>query len=319
MKRRDFIKYSTLAPLAAALPRAGLTMPKQSMQPERMSADTVTLFLAGDVMTGRGIDQVLPHPGDPRIFEPYSRSAQDYLHLAERANGPIPRAVDFAYIWGDALTVLDEAAPDVRIINLETAVTRRGEPWPRKGIQYRMHPDNIPCLSAAAIDCCVLANNHVLDWGYAGLEETLSSLSGSGLTTVGAGPSRAAAQLPAAFVLPGVSRVLVFAWGLPSSGIPMAWAATARKPGVNLLPDLTDRTISDITDTVGSHRQPGDVVVVSLHWGGNWGYPIPAEHRRFARTLIDSGVVDLIHGHSSHHPLGIEVYRGRPSSTAVAT
>ncbi|MDH3526268.1 MAG: CapA family protein [Gammaproteobacteria bacterium] len=282
------------------------------MQPERMSADTVTLFLAGDVMTGRGIDQVLPHPGDPRIFEPYSRSAQDYLHLAERANGPIPRAVDFAYIWGDALTVLDEAAPDVRIINLETAVTRRGEPWPRKGIQYRMHPDNIPCLSAAAIDCCVLANNHVLDWGYAGLEETLSSLSGSGLTTVGAGPSRAAAQLPAAFVLPGVSRVLVFAWGLPSSGIPMAWAATARKPGVNLLPDLTDRTISDITDTVGSHRQPGDVVVVSLHWGGNWGYPIPAEHRRFARTLIDSGVVDLIHGHSSHHPLGIEVYRGRP-------
>jgi poly-gamma-glutamate synthesis protein (capsule biosynthesis protein) len=312
MKRRDFIKYCALAPLAAAVPHAGLTMPKPSTQPERMSADTVTLFLAGDVMTGRAIDQVLPHPGDPVIFEPYSRSALDYLRLAERVNGPIPRPVDFAYIWGDALTLLDAAAPDVRIINLETAVTRRGNPWPRKGIQYRMHPDNIPCLGAADIDCCVLANNHVLDWGYAGLEETLTSLGGSALTTVGAGTDRTVAQSPAVFPLPGGGRVLVFAWGLPSSGIPASWAATTRRPGVNLLPDLSEKAIREVADSVAAHRQPGDVVVISLHWGGNWGYPIPGEHRHFARALIDAGTVDLIHGHSSHHPLGIEVYRGRP-------
>ncbi len=312
MKRRDFIKYSTLAPLTAALPHQGFTMPAQSKRQNRQSKDAVTLCVAGDVMTGRGIDQVLPHPGDPGIFEPYSRSAQDYLRLAERANGPIPRPVDFAYIWGDTLALLDEAAPDVRIINLETAVTRRGEPWPRKGIQYRMHPDNIPCLSAAAIDCCVLANNHVLDWGYAGLEETLSSLSGFGLTTVGAGTNRTAAQQPAVFVLPGGGRVLVFAWGLPSSGIPVAWAATARKPGVNLLPDLSENALREVADSVAAHRRAGDVVMVSLHWGGNWGYPIPEEHRRFAHALIDANSVDLVHGHSSHHPLGIEVYRGKP-------
>ncbi|NNG12088.1 MAG: CapA family protein [Halobacteria archaeon] len=287
-------------------------MPVQSTRENPQGTDAVTLFIAGDVMTGRGIDQILPHPGNSRIFEPYSRSARDYVRLAEQANGPIPRPVDFAYIWGDALALLDEAAPDVRIINLETAVTRRGEPWPGKGIQYRMHPDNIPCLSAAAIDCCVLANNHVLDWGYAGFEETLSSLSGSGLTSVGAGPNRVAAQTPAVFDLPGRGRVLVFAWGLPSSGIPAVWAATARKPGVNLLPGLAENAIRDVTDAVAAHRQAGDVVVVSLHWGGNWGYPIPDEHRRFAHALIDAAAVDLVHGHSSHHPLGIEVYRGKP-------
>ena len=76
--------------------------------------DTVTLFLAGDVMTGRAIDQVLPRPGSPRIFEPYSDSALDYLRLAERASGAIPRPVDFDYIWGDALAVLDAAAPAAR-------------------------------------------------------------------------------------------------------------------------------------------------------------------------------------------------------------
>lgn len=287
-------------------------MTAPAIHQNRHSTDTVSLFVAGDVMTGRGIDQILPHPGDPHIFESYSRSALDYVRLAEQTSGPIPRRVDPDYIWGDALAALDQAAPDVRIINLETAVTARGEPWPRKGIQYRMHPDNIACLGAAAIDCCVLANNHVLDWGYAGLEETLSSLTRSGLATVGAGVDLATVQAPAAFELPGGGRVLVFAWGLPSSGIPAAWAASSHTPGVNLLPDLSRHAINHVAETVAAHRQPGDVVVLSLHWGGNWGYPIPKQHRGFAHALIDSATIDLIHGHSSHHPLGIEVYRDKP-------
>jgi poly-gamma-glutamate synthesis protein (capsule biosynthesis protein) len=263
-------------------------------------------------MTGRAIDQALPNPGSPRIFEPYSSSALDYLLLTERASGPLPRPVDFAWIWGDALALLDAAAPDLRIINLETAVTARGRPWPRKGIQYRMHPDNLPCLTAAGIDCCVLANNHVLDWGYAGLEDTLASLGRAGPRPVGAGPDLAAARAPAVYTLPGRGRVLVFAWGLPSSGIPPAWAARPDRPGISRLADLSDNALAVVTATVAAHRQPGDRVVISLHWGGNWGYPVPDTHRRFARALVDSASVDLLFGQSSHHPLGIEVYRGKP-------
>ncbi|MBU1263749.1 MAG: CapA family protein, partial [Gammaproteobacteria bacterium] len=147
----------------------------------------MTLFLCGDVMTGRGIDQVLPHPGDPVLHEGYATSALDYVALAERANGPIPRPAEFAYVWGDALAEWARVAPDLRIVNLETAVTRRDD-WQRgKGIHYRMHPANVPCLTAAGIDCCVLANNHVLDWGYAGLAETLETLRRAGLQRAGAG------------------------------------------------------------------------------------------------------------------------------------
>ncbi len=139
------------------------------------SGQTITLFLCGDVMTGRGIDQILPYPSEPQIYEPYMTSAKGYVQIAEQINGPIQRSVDFAYIWGDALQELNHIAPDTRIINLETAVTTSQEFWPEKGINYRMHPRNIPCISAAKIDCCVLANNHVLDWGYDGLTETLTS------------------------------------------------------------------------------------------------------------------------------------------------
>jgi poly-gamma-glutamate synthesis protein (capsule biosynthesis protein) len=311
MKRRQFINHCAFASLAAAFPSGVLAMSSPTTRAQPRTGNTVTLFLAGDVMTGRGIDQVLAHPGDPRIFEPWSRSALDYVQLAEQVNGPIPRPVDTAWIWGDALPVLAQAAPDVRIINLETAVTAHGIPWPGKGIQYRMHPANIACLTAAAIDCCILANNHVLDWNRAGLEETLDSLTHAGLASAGAGRNAAEAAAPAAFPLPERGRVLVFAWGLPSSGIPGTWAATGHTPGISLLPDLSDASSELVSATVAGHRRPGDRVVISLHWGGNWGYPVPESHRRFARALIDAESADLIHGHSSHHPLGMELYRDR--------
>ena len=134
---------------------------------------TMRLFLCGDVMLGRGIDQVLPRPCDPAIHESYVHSALDYVRLAEEANGAIPRPVVPSYIWGAALDELNRTQPDARIINLETAITR-SEDFAPKGINYRISPENADCLTAAAIDCCVLANNHVLDWGRMGLLDTLT-------------------------------------------------------------------------------------------------------------------------------------------------
>src|SRR5437899_5614901 len=149
----------------------------------------LTLFLCGDVMTGRGIDQVLPHPSDPVLYESYVQSAVEYVVMAERANGPIPTPVDFNYLWGDAVAELDGIAPAARIVNLETSITT-SEHYERKGINYRMHPANMPCLTAARIDCCVLANNHVLDWGVSGLTETLTSSRAAGIKPAGAGNTR---------------------------------------------------------------------------------------------------------------------------------
>lgn len=268
------------------------------------------LFLCGDVMTGRGVDQVLPHPCHPRIHESYVRSAEMYVQLAERANGPIPRAVDFPYIWGDALEELARARPDVRIINLETSITRSEEYWRDKGINYRMHPDNAPCIGAAGIDCCVLANNHVLDYGYSGLLETLETLEKAGLGKAGAGRDIAEARAPAVIEVPSKGRVLVFAFGSESSGIPPNWAAMEDRPGVYLLEDLSDQSVDQIRDLVRSVRRPRDVVIASVHWGGNWGFGVPEEHVWFAHCLIGAGV-DVVHGHSSHHVRPIEVFEGK--------
>ena len=269
----------------------------------------VTLFMTGDVMTGRGIDQVLPYPGDPVIYEGYMKSAKGYVQIAEEANGPIPRPTAFSYIWGDALEELERRKPDLRLINLETSITASTDFWKNKGINYRMHPQNIPVLTRAGIDFCALANNHVLDWGYAGLLETLQTLKKANIISSGAGRNLSAAAAPAVTAIPGKGRVIMFSFGLESSGIPLSWAATADKPGVNLLKDLSDNTVRHISQTVRKIKQKNDIVVASIHWGGNWGYKVPGRQKKFAHRLIDAAGVDIIHGHSSHHVKGIEVYK----------
>jgi poly-gamma-glutamate synthesis protein (capsule biosynthesis protein) len=268
----------------------------------------ISLFLAGDVMTGRGIDQVLPHPGDPRLYESYVKSAYDYVKLAEGANGPIARPLAFGDIWGDALAELERRRPDARIVNLETAVTQSMEPEP-KGINYKMNPANVGAITEAGIHCCVLANNHVLDWGPAGLIETLTTLEQAGVRCAGAGRDRTSAAAPAVVRVAGEARLLVYALASHTSGVPAAWAATAHQPGVNLLPSLSEACAQVIAEGVHAAKRPGDIVVLSIHWGANWGYEIADEQVAFAHRLIESGAADVIHGHSSHHVKGMEVYR----------
>jgi poly-gamma-glutamate synthesis protein (capsule biosynthesis protein) len=237
--------------------------------------------------------------------------ARGYVQLAEKAFGPIRKPLSFTAVWGDALEELNWRAPDVRVINLETAVTTSGDFWQGKGINYRMNPANTPVLSVAGIDIAALANNHVLDWGYSGLAETINTLTNLDIGHAGAGRNRNEAEAPVVVPLGGKARVVVFSFAAETSGVPEAWAAKEDRPGVNLLRNLSDDTVQRIRDQVRRVKKPGDIVIASIHWGPNWGYDISAEQVRFSRGLIDEAGVDVIHGHSSHHAKAIEVYRGK--------
>jgi poly-gamma-glutamate synthesis protein (capsule biosynthesis protein) len=174
-----------------------------------------------------------------------------------------------------------------------------------------MNPENIPCMTVAKTDYCSLANNHILDWGYSGLTETLETLKKVNVKSAGAGRNLKEAETPAVMGVEGKGRVIVFSFGSVTSGIPFSWAASEDKPGVNLLTDLSDKTIRYIEEKVQGVKQQRDIVVASIHWGGNWGYEIPREETEFAHKLIDDAGVDVIHGHSSHHVKGTEVYKGK--------
>ena len=275
-------------------------------------SDVVTMLLGGDVMLGRGVDQILAHPGKPELHEPYMRDAQGYVRLAEHANGPIARPVDWQWPWGEVLALLDDAAPDVRLINLETTITADGQFAHRKPVCYRMHPDNLPALTALRPDVCALANNHILDFGYQGLTDTVAALTRAGIQGVGAGPDLQTAHHPATVTARGEHRVLIGSVAMKSSGVPEAWAAHRDRPGVWLIRDPSQRDVADdVAADVLVDKRDGDVAVVSVHCGSNWGYAIEPSEIAFAHRLIDAGI-DIVHGHSSHHPRPIEIYRGKP-------
>lgn len=243
------------------------------------------LFLCGDVMTGRGVDQALPDPCDPEIHEPVVRDARDYL---------VPVPADF---WAAARPAWERFAPDVRIGNLETTITRRGEPWPGKSIHYRMSPENASRV-LGVFDLLALANNHMLDWGYDGLFDTLDFVGRRG---AGAGRTLDEAAAPAR-----AGDVLFFSCGWRTSGIHSDWAAAPGRPGV-----WRTEEFAEMRERIDAARRPGDIVVVSIHWGPNQVDAIPSSEIRFARRLVDEAGVDVVHGHSSHHPVPYEVHRGR--------
>ncbi len=212
-----------------------------------------------------------------------------------------------AYPWGDTLPVFERA--DVRLCNLECVLSDRGEPWAGayKAFHFRSDAKNIATLRAAHIDAVSLANNHTLDFGAEALADTLALLDAAGIQHAGAGRTPDEAACGATITTPaGKIGLLAFTDNEPE------WEAAPERPGTRYAPvDLHDRRILRLMEQVAQTKKAVDILIVSAHWGANWGYVPPAGHALLGHALIDAGA-DVVFGHSSHVYRGIEVYHGRP-------
>ncbi len=233
------------------------------------------LLLVGDVMLGRLVDDAL-------------------------------RTESSRFVWGDTRPLFDEA--DCRICNLECCIAvHPGAPPEAKTFRFVSAPGNVAVLRAAHIDAVSIANNHALDGGRPAVVEMTRLLDDAGIAHAGAGPDAASSRRPAIVRRAGMRVAL-----LACTDNEPAWEAHHRQAGVFHVPtDVDDPRARVLLDCVWCVQESADLVVVSLHWGSNWGRYPPAEHRAFARALIDAGA-DVVYGHSAHVLRGIEVYRGRP-------
>jgi len=213
-------------------------------------------------------------------------------------------------VWGSMLDRLTDL--DGLFVNLECCLSKRGKPWrrTRRVFHFRADPEwAVPALEAAGVDCCALANNHVLDFETEALLDTLSHLDEATVAHAGAGRTRTAAFAPARVTVDGLDVAVVSL----TDNAP-EYAATQTTPGTAYVEiDVDDaRTRSRVRDALDRSREwDPDLLVASLHWGPNMTESPPARFRAFARWLIDGGV-DVVHGHSAHVFHGIEVYRDRP-------
>jgi poly-gamma-glutamate synthesis protein (capsule biosynthesis protein) len=237
-------------------------------------AREITLSLTGDVMLGRGVNEAL---------------------RAARPEQP----------WGDTLPLLLSA--DLRVINLECAITEHKRPWSRtpKVFHFRADPPAVEVLRAARVDACSLANNHTLDFGEQGLLDTLAHLEAAGIRYAGAGRDPEEAARPV--LLEGGVALVAFTDNEPP------FAAGPDKPGTNYLPVSTEPAVlRRVEETIAAAREAGaETVVFSNHWGPNMVRRPPDAFRRFARAVVDLGA-DVYYGHSAHVFQGVEVYHGKP-------
>ena len=242
---------------------------------------TDEIGFAGDVMLGRNVD------------------------LTQRR-----RAVDA--VWGDLLPRLQ--ALDGLVVNLECALSTRGSEWTEtyRPFHFRAAPDwAVPALGGAGVDCCALANNHVLDYGVVALEDTLDVLDAAGIARTGAGRDVGEALQPARLAAGGLDVTVVSV----TDNTP-EYAASTDSPGTAYV-ELDGSAEGGLADgrrrveralAVAAETDP-DLLVASVHLGPNMVERPSAGQERFARWLADAGV-DVVHGHSAHAFNGVEIRNG---------
>ena len=200
-------------------------------------------------------------------------------------------------IYGDLLPVLRGA--DLRLVNCECALTSAGKAVWKSGAVFKGEPTDVAGLAAVPFDVACLANNHVLDYGVAGLRETLRVLARAGLRTVGAGLTDAQALAPLSQRVNGQSIHIV--------NISEGEDLTATDGG----PGVFGWDITLAAAQARALKKLGGVVIVIAHCGLEY-VPFPPPYVVSAcRTLIQAGA-DCVIGHHPHVPQGIEWWQGRP-------
>ena len=245
----------------------------------------------------------------PRAAATASRTAPDRASLAGRhrpagnAAGSITLAfagdVNFAgrtaRLLGDPATAFGPItgvlrSADFAAVNLETAITSGGTPQP-KTYHFRAPAAAFTALRDAGIDLVTMANNHVLDYGPAGLADTLAAARAARFPYVGIGDSAAAAWAPYLTTIKGVTIAVI---GVSQvAELASSWVATGTRPGEANAIDL-GRTLA----AVRSARRLASVVIVFMHWGTE-GQACPDQAQlSLARQLAAAGAGIIVGAHA---------------------
>lgn len=239
-----------------------------------MDRPRVRIVALGDVFLGGNIPQTLSGTGSSQVLD--SKSAQ---------------------LLGGA---------DLVFCNLEAPLTHHSVPYRPNGhkINLRGLPEFGDLLSKMRVNVVSLANNHMMDFGLKGLEDTVRILDSLGINYVGAGKNDSLARKPAIIEVRGL-RIGFLAYTLIDiPGRHEVQYATEISLGVAHL------RLSDVTHDLVALTGRADTKIVSLHWG-NAPLPFPTpQQKEIAHQLLDSGA-DVVIGHHAHQLQGIERVDGK--------
>lgn len=205
----------------------------------------------------------------------------------------------------DPSTILAGVAPalrsaDIAMVNLETAVTDRGEPTANKEYNFRAPPSAYAALLRGGVDVVTVANNHGMDYGVVGLRDTLRHAKRAGMPVVGGGMNERAAFRPWRTTVNGQRIAIIGATQVIDEEFISWWAANGSQPGVaSAKYEMEDRLALEVKRA----RATSDTVVVYLHWGEERNQCATASQQSIARRLVQAGA-DIVVGSHAHALLG---------------
>lgn len=215
--------------------------------------------------------------------------------------------------WSAALQTPDyplaAAAPalrlgDIGVGNLETALTERGQPV-RKDYTFRAAPALASGLRADGLDVVTLANNHVGDYGAAGIADTTAALDAAGVGHAGAGATAAAAAAPVIVTVRGIRVAFLSFVNVPDDSV-TGFSTASEAPG-DATAGVQWGTPDSVREAVLEARARAEVVVVALHAGLEYRSQPDSVQRSLAYAAVDAGAA-LVLGSHPHVLQGIEYY-----------
>ncbi len=258
----------------------------------------LTTALVGALLIGAAAcsgDQPAPRAGSSATPKPKPSSPAPPPDITLEFAGDV-------HFAGRTLKLLDEpdtafgpiadtlSGADVTVANLETSVTERGTPEPKQ-FHFRAPASAYQAVKAAGIDVVSLANNHAMDYGRDGLDDTLHNASEAGVPVVGAGKDADAAYAPWVTTVKGVKIAVL---GLSQiSELSERWAAGDGRSGVAMGHDLR-RAAQAVKDA----KAKADVVIAFMHWGQEGNHCPTDRMKSLAKALADAGATAVIGTHA---------------------
>ena len=196
------------------------------------------------------------------------------------------------------------AGADLTVLDLETAITDRGAPQPKEWT-FRAPSAALDALAGAGVDAVSMANNHGVDFGPDGLEDSLAARSHVPLAVIGIGRDAADAYAPFRTTVAGQRIAVIAATQVLDEELIWSWTARDGAPGgVPANAGVASaKTVSRLTDAVAQARATADTVVVFLHWGQEREECPTGVQRDLAPVLLTAGA-DIVVGSHAHRLLG---------------
>ena len=250
------------------LPKREINLSKLKEKDKNFYNQDFSILFAGDILMANKIDEFIKKKGKRYCF----RKIKKDLH-------------NYDFIWA----------------NLETPITTRGKAVKNKAYTFRLLPQNSEILKDIKLDVVSIANNHLLDFGIKGMNDTLYYLRKWRIAYTGAGRNARASRIPAMLHY-GTTQIYFLAY---CERPPYSFYAKKNKPGTAAL------VIRNILADIKKYKSKNSLVFVSLHWGIEKTHYPKKYQKRIARRIIKGGA-DAIIGHHPHWPQGIEIYKGKP-------